>query len=404
MTLSPPLCNIDFYWATFWVQVHNLPLDRMFEENAQTIGNKLSQLVEIKYPSKGNLCWNSFLRLKVQFDTHEPFLCSFYLECNPNPDIWISFKYEKLQGFCYGCGRLGHPKSYYSAPISIKDPSHEYHLGPGGFGPWMKANVSSHCSLTWLEFLKEEATEANLAHQSSVPIPKVSFNPLTPLSDTATTIAHPSVPKLCPTKYPFTNTSPPTPNTSITPIDPQSISPPSHSESNQTPPTSCLIPHFSSLNQSLSLKPTSSLNSSLGPSTLLENLFTPLPLGPSEPNPFQTWLSSPQAQARIIQWVTYVNLAEKPFNITPSLLQVKENPPHPQHTLSTFVPDLSSLDLQVPMEYSITSKRKLLPSPNTSIHKKSKPNLILSPHLLRISDLCPSFHPRTIISIKKTKN
>ena len=34
-----PICNIDFTWSPFWVQVHNLPLDRMYQENANTIGN-----------------------------------------------------------------------------------------------------------------------------------------------------------------------------------------------------------------------------------------------------------------------------------------------------------------------------------------------------------------------------
>ena len=185
-----PLCNIDFTWSPFWVQVRNLPPDKMFQENAETIGNKLGKLIEIEYPKNGNLCWNSFLRIKVHIDTQERFLCGFYLDYSPNPDIWISFKHEKLQDFCYGCGRLAHSKSVCSGPIDPKDLSHKFHHGPRGFGPWVKASIFGLRPLTWLDFLKDEVKTASTSPPPSLaPISLVSSSslgiPQTLISDTS---------------------------------------------------------------------------------------------------------------------------------------------------------------------------------------------------------------------------
>ena len=156
-----PICNIDFTWSPFWVQVHNLPPDRMYQENADTIGNQLGKLLDSELPVKGSLCWNKFLRLKVQIDVNEPLLCGFYLDCHPKPDMWIDFKYEKLQDFCFGCGKLGHARSQCIAPIHHKSHLHHFHLGPRGFGPWIKVGNSGLKALTWLEFLKEEAADSS---------------------------------------------------------------------------------------------------------------------------------------------------------------------------------------------------------------------------------------------------
>ena len=125
-----PICNIDFTWSPFWVQVHNLPPDRMYQENADTIGNQLGKLLETELLVKGSLCWNKFLRLKVHVDVNEPLLYGFYLDCRPNPDMWIDFKYEKLQDYYYGCGKLGHARRQCTSPIHHKSPLHRFHLDP----------------------------------------------------------------------------------------------------------------------------------------------------------------------------------------------------------------------------------------------------------------------------------
>ena len=75
--------------------------------------------------------------------------------------MWIDFKYEKLQDYCFGCGKLGHARSQCTSPIHHKSPLHYFHLGPCGFGPWIKAGNSGLKALTWLEFLKEEAADSS---------------------------------------------------------------------------------------------------------------------------------------------------------------------------------------------------------------------------------------------------
>ena len=106
----------------------------MYQENANTTRNQLGKLLETKLLVKGSLCWNKFLHLKAQVDVNEPLLCGFYLNCHPNPDMWIDFKYEKFQDYCYGCGKLGHARSQCTLPIHHKSPLHCFYLGPHRFG------------------------------------------------------------------------------------------------------------------------------------------------------------------------------------------------------------------------------------------------------------------------------
>ncbi|XVF10189.1 hypothetical protein REPUB_Repub07fG0161300 [Reevesia pubescens] len=52
--------------------------------------------------------WNGFLKMKIAFKVDEPLKIGFNLKMNNRSFLEVSFKYERLLGFCYFYGRLGH--------------------------------------------------------------------------------------------------------------------------------------------------------------------------------------------------------------------------------------------------------------------------------------------------------
>lgn len=96
--------EVDLSHAQFWVQIHELPLERLDEENAILIGSKLGVIdhidpVDIHKP---------YLRVQVHFDIETPLHPGFSLHREGQNPIWISFKYERLSSFCMICGRITH--------------------------------------------------------------------------------------------------------------------------------------------------------------------------------------------------------------------------------------------------------------------------------------------------------
>ncbi|KAI8021070.1 hypothetical protein LOK49_LG03G02358 [Camellia lanceoleosa] len=111
--LGMVISNFDFCWCPFWVQVHGLPLDKMAKKHGETIGNRLSKLIEVEALSDGLLVGRSFLRIRVELDVTKPLLQGFILHQRtqsgePMANVRVLHKYEKLSNFCYDCGRIGH--------------------------------------------------------------------------------------------------------------------------------------------------------------------------------------------------------------------------------------------------------------------------------------------------------
>ena len=48
------------------------------------------------------------MRIKVGFKVNEPLVDGFWLPYGVEGKKWIGIKYEKLQDFCFVCGKLGH--------------------------------------------------------------------------------------------------------------------------------------------------------------------------------------------------------------------------------------------------------------------------------------------------------
>ncbi|KAJ0090230.1 hypothetical protein Patl1_13275 [Pistacia atlantica] len=50
----------------------------------------------------------NFLRVRVLLDVTKPLATGVWMNRKELGNIWVFFKYEKLQNFCYGCGKIDH--------------------------------------------------------------------------------------------------------------------------------------------------------------------------------------------------------------------------------------------------------------------------------------------------------
>ncbi|KAJ1395066.1 Zinc finger, CCHC-type [Sesbania bispinosa] len=88
--------------------LHGLPLDYMNTKNATKIAGFIGEVVLVENPFVNGHLLRSFMRIRVRINVKKPLITGFWLPRKDLPKTWIFIKYERLQGFCYNCGVIGH--------------------------------------------------------------------------------------------------------------------------------------------------------------------------------------------------------------------------------------------------------------------------------------------------------
>ncbi|KAL9423295.1 hypothetical protein AB3S75_035396 [Citrus x aurantiifolia] len=135
----------DFSHASFWVQLHDVPIMCMEKETATELGGAIGKLEEVETDSSGG-CIGKFLRVRISIDITKPLKKLVVLENMENEredaegkkeeDIPMLVYYERLPDFYFCCGRIGHQYrecAYYKS--QSKDEL--------AYGPWLKATTSA---------------------------------------------------------------------------------------------------------------------------------------------------------------------------------------------------------------------------------------------------------------------
>jgi hypothetical protein len=109
--------------ASFWIQVHGLPLINMTTKLAISIGKGLGDLIQVENPSGANTTFKSYLRILVEIDVIKPLKPGFSFKRDNGETLWIFLKYERLDTYCSTCGRLDHKSIYCMAAPEEKNPA-----------------------------------------------------------------------------------------------------------------------------------------------------------------------------------------------------------------------------------------------------------------------------------------
>ncbi|KAH9754526.1 hypothetical protein KPL71_015466 [Citrus sinensis] len=96
-----------FTHASFWVQIHNVPIMCMQKCAVQKLGEKIGEVKEIETDEDGE-CIGIFARLRISVDIMQPLKKILFIEVEGKKKIPMAMVYERLPDFCFCCGILGH--------------------------------------------------------------------------------------------------------------------------------------------------------------------------------------------------------------------------------------------------------------------------------------------------------
>lgn len=132
------LKDVNFDVVPFWVQFHGLPVEAFDGANAVTLGDAIGETVMFEDPLVGGKMGRGFLRVHTLMRLDQPLPTGFWVPREQLDPAWVAIKYERLQVFCYKCGRIGHNGNDCrdtDLPRNDEDAKQE-------FGKWMCAALS----------------------------------------------------------------------------------------------------------------------------------------------------------------------------------------------------------------------------------------------------------------------
>ncbi|KAK4285165.1 hypothetical protein QN277_001900 [Acacia crassicarpa] len=102
------LKDVDFRYAPFWLQFHGLPLEAFDGSNAKILGDAVGETVMYEKPVVDGKLVRSFIRVRALLLLDAPLTTGFWVPRKDKDPVWVTVRYERLQNFCYRCGRIGH--------------------------------------------------------------------------------------------------------------------------------------------------------------------------------------------------------------------------------------------------------------------------------------------------------
>lgn len=110
--------SVTFLSLPLWVQVWGLPFNLLSEEVGRETGNGLGRVVKVDTKAfTSDQAY--FIRVKVEIPLYKPIHQGGFV-LNPEGDkIWTGYKYERLVGLYFQCGKFGHEAKECS---TLKDP------------------------------------------------------------------------------------------------------------------------------------------------------------------------------------------------------------------------------------------------------------------------------------------
>lgn len=110
--------------ATFWLRLYDLSAGAKKEGIISKIASKAGRVISIGY-QKDNYLGGRCVRVRVEINDRQPFVRGTQLQIRGGEPMFITFKYERLQHFCYNCGRLGHTDRDCEGPTN-PDQTNQY--------------------------------------------------------------------------------------------------------------------------------------------------------------------------------------------------------------------------------------------------------------------------------------
>ncbi|KAL5566495.1 hypothetical protein UlMin_029659 [Ulmus minor] len=109
------LHSISLNTTPIWAHIYGIPLAFMSRENIWKIGEKAGGVLQ--FDLKEHTKWKPFVKAQLDIRVDNPLFPGFYLPMKKCSPIWIQVKYERIQDFCFCCGRLEHDRASCSEEL-----------------------------------------------------------------------------------------------------------------------------------------------------------------------------------------------------------------------------------------------------------------------------------------------
>lgn len=202
--------------------------------NARKLLQKVGEVMEIENPIvNGNLLRN-FIRGRVKIDLNRPLPAGCWAPKSNLPNLWIVYRYERLQALCFKCGIIGHDqKSCQNTTIMFNFNPTSPKYGPG-------FSVSALRSIHYLGRSQDRQSSSSRPNNqpqttsNSIPVTHNTSTSPNQMARPSTQLTHnsPSQTATIPQKETQTDTTPQTKSTPQTHTIPPTESTP-HSETSQ---------------------------------------------------------------------------------------------------------------------------------------------------------------------------
>ena len=94
--------DLCFTKTSFWVQVHNIPIQYMNMVVAEKICEILGEVIQS--PKDATAQVGNFIWVRVSMDITIPLTRGRLVSLKKGKQVWVQFKYEHLPNICYWCG------------------------------------------------------------------------------------------------------------------------------------------------------------------------------------------------------------------------------------------------------------------------------------------------------------
>ncbi|TXG48491.1 hypothetical protein EZV62_024366 [Acer yangbiense] len=103
--------SMIFNKATFWIQIHNVPLICMTAEIGRFLEGMIGEVKDIDTGKSGD-CVGKYIRVRVVVRIDKPLRCILRVDVmRDGKESVMLLRYEKLPEHCFRCGHLGHTRS-----------------------------------------------------------------------------------------------------------------------------------------------------------------------------------------------------------------------------------------------------------------------------------------------------
>lgn len=131
--------DATFERASFWVQIHNLPFQRMNKATAEAIGRTFGTVEQVDASPTGQ-CHDHYLRVRIHLDINQPLCRGRMVNAGEMEPQWVSLQYERLPFFRYWCGHLNHGGKDCSLWIDSRS---TLNTDEQQYGAWLRASTNS---------------------------------------------------------------------------------------------------------------------------------------------------------------------------------------------------------------------------------------------------------------------